>query len=63
VIYPSEQALNMVMRQLSRKVGALSDEVRSPLQSLSIGQLEALAEALLDFSSAEDLSAWLADQS
>jgi predicted transposase/invertase (TIGR01784 family) len=57
-----QQALNMVMRQLSRKFGALLDEVRSPLQQLSVEQLEALAEALLDFSSVEDLLAWLAEQ-
>jgi predicted transposase/invertase (TIGR01784 family) len=57
-----ETLFNMVVRQLSRKLGALSDDVRSPLQLLSIDQLESLAEALLDFSSVEDLSAWLADQ-
>jgi predicted transposase/invertase (TIGR01784 family) len=57
-----QQAFNMVIRQLSRKFGALSDEVRSPLQQLSVEQLEALAEALLDFSSVEDLSAWLAER-
>jgi predicted transposase/invertase (TIGR01784 family) len=57
-----QQAFNMVIRQLSRKFGALSDDVRSPLQDLSVEQLEALAEALLDFSNVEDLSAWLVEQ-
>ncbi|MCU0567910.1 MAG: DUF4351 domain-containing protein [Oculatellaceae cyanobacterium Prado106] len=50
------------MRLLSRRVGLLSDEVRSQISQLSIAQLDDLAEALLDFSSAEDLTTWLQTQ-
>ncbi|MCU0570149.1 MAG: DUF4351 domain-containing protein [Oculatellaceae cyanobacterium Prado106] len=50
----------LVLRLLSRRVGVLSDEARSHITQLSIDQLDELAEALLDFSSAEDLTAWFA---
>jgi hypothetical protein len=49
----------IVLRLLSRRVGVLSAKVRSQITCLSAEQLEALAEALLDFSSTKDLVAWL----
>jgi hypothetical protein len=52
----------VVLRLLSRRVGILSDEVRSQITQLSIAQLDELAEALLDFAHAEDLTAWLQTQ-
>ncbi|NEU77850.1 DUF4351 domain-containing protein [Nostoc sp. UIC 10630] len=52
-----EQAL--VLRQLQKRVGELPDEVRERIQSLSLEQLEALGEALLDFSAIADLLNWL----
>ncbi len=36
-----------------------SDAVRSQLQQLPVAQLEELGEALLDFSSVQDLLTWL----
>jgi predicted transposase YdaD len=51
----------IVLRLLSRRVGVLSAKVRSQITHLSAEQLEALAEALLDFSGTEDLVAWLKD--
>jgi predicted transposase YdaD len=45
-----EQAQALVLRLLQRRVGSLSQEVRERIQSLSLEQLEALSEALLDFS-------------
>ena len=41
---------SLVLRQLTRRVGELPQILRSPLDSLSLDQLEALGEALLDFS-------------
>jgi hypothetical protein len=54
-----QEGRQIVLRQLSRRVGVLSVEVRSQITRLSAEQLEALAEALLDFSGTEDLMAWL----
>ncbi|MCA2522507.1 MAG: DUF4351 domain-containing protein, partial [Microcystis sp. M54BS1] len=48
----------LVLRQLSRRLGEVTPEQRSQIQSLSINQLEALGEALLDFTKPEDLEEW-----
>ncbi len=50
---------NLVLRQLQRRVGELPEEVRGRIQTLSLEQLEALGEALLDFTAIEDLLNWL----
>ncbi|MDZ8188048.1 MAG: DUF4351 domain-containing protein [Nostoc sp. ChiSLP02] len=49
----------LVLRQLQRRVGVFPEEVRARIQALSLEQLEALAEALLDFTAIEDLLNWL----
>jgi hypothetical protein len=49
----------LVLRLLKRRVGELSQEVRGRILALSLEQLEALGEALLDFSAIEDLLNWL----
>ena len=55
-----EQAtLSLVMRLLPRRVGTLTPELEARVQQLSLTQLEDLSVALLDFSSVEDLTAWL----
>lgn len=51
-----------VMRQLTRRIGTVSPLIQAQIQNLSISQLDALSEALLDFSNATDLSAWLQSQ-
>jgi hypothetical protein len=50
---------SLVLRLLGRKVGNLSDHTLDRIQALSIHQLEALGEALLDFGAIADLTAWL----
>jgi len=51
---------NLVLRQLTRRrLGQLTKEVRSQIQQLPVKQLEELGEALLDFSSMQDLTDWL----
>jgi len=55
----AEEARSLVLRQLTRRVGELPEALRSPLDSLSLEQLEALGEALLDFSTIADLQHWL----
>jgi len=56
------EARSLILRLLTRKVGELSEGVRSRIDTLSITQLEMLGEALLDFSSLSELEAWLAKQ-
>ena len=50
----------VALRQLSRRCGPLSEATTARIQALPLEQLEALAEALLDFSGPEDLATWLA---
>ncbi len=52
----------IILRLLPRKVGALPEPMRLQIEALSISQLEALGEALLDFSSLSDLETWLTEQ-
>jgi predicted transposase YdaD len=54
-----QEARSLILRLLSRRVGVLSSEVRSQVESLPLEKLESLGEALLDFSSAADLDEWL----
>ena len=52
-------ALTLVVHQLKRRFGTLSRSQKNRIAALSLEQLESLGEALLDFSSFEDLNAWL----
>ncbi|MEO1404691.1 MAG: DUF4351 domain-containing protein, partial [Cyanobacteria bacterium J06635_1] len=49
----------LILKQLHRKVGEVPESEKQKIQQLSPDQLENLGEALLDFSSLEDLSTWL----
>jgi hypothetical protein len=53
------EALTLVFRQLRRKLGPLPAEVEQQVNALKVEQLEDLGEALLDFSSLNDLTSWL----
>lgn len=55
------EAQALILRQLARRIGDVTPEVRSQVQALSLAQLESLGEALLDFAEAEDLVRWLQD--
>lgn len=50
----------LVLRLLRRKLGSLDPALENRIWALPPSQLEALGEALLDFNSVEDLTAWLA---
>jgi len=50
----------VTLRQLNRRCGPLTDASTARIQALPLEQLEALAEALLDFTGPEDLATWLA---
>ncbi len=53
-----QQEKSLILRQLEHRLGLLAPELRAQVQHLSIMQLE-LGEALLDFSSPQDLVFWL----
>jgi predicted transposase YdaD len=52
--------LELTMRLLQRRCGGLTPSQEARIRALPLPQLEALAEALLDFQAAADLEAWLA---
>jgi len=45
----------LILRQLARRFGTVSDEERVQVTALLLEQLEALGEALLDFDTVDDL--------
>jgi predicted transposase YdaD len=53
------EALAMIIRQLTRRIGTVEPQLQERIRSLSLPQLEDLGEALLDFSSVTDLTTWL----
>ena len=55
-----QEAASVTLRLLTRRCGPLSEATTARIQSLPLDQLEALAEALLDFQGADDLATWLA---
>ena len=50
----------VTLRQLNRRCGPLSEVTTAQIQALPLEELEALADALLDFQGPADLTAWLA---
>ena len=57
-----EGELTLILKQLKKRYGELSPELQQRIQSLSLNQLEALGEALLDLGSMADLLDWLESQ-
>jgi len=49
----------LALRLLNRRCGPLSEATTARIQALPLQQLEALTDALLDFSGPADLAAWL----
>jgi predicted transposase YdaD len=54
-----EEAVNLVLRQLSRRCGVLTEAIRQRVAGLPMVALEELSEALLDFTGIADLESWL----
>jgi hypothetical protein len=50
----------VTLSQLNRRCGPLTAATTTQIRALPLEQLEALADALLDFQDPADLSAWLA---
>jgi hypothetical protein len=53
---------SLLTRQLTRKFGTIDDHTLALVNALSVAQLESLGDALLDFGSIDDLTAWLGNQ-
>jgi predicted transposase YdaD len=53
---------NLLLRQLSKRFGKLTDSYIQKISNLKIAQLEDLGEALLDFRDINDLDEWLKSQ-
>ena len=51
----------LILRLLQRRIGPVPDAQQARIAALPIEQLEALGEALLDFTELADLNAWLAE--
>uniref|UniRef100_UPI0026182072 DUF4351 domain-containing protein n=1 Tax=uncultured Thermosynechococcus sp. TaxID=436945 RepID=UPI0026182072 len=49
----------VVLRQLRRRFGSLPNELEERIRQLSPERIEALAEALLDFTDLGELVSWL----
>ena len=57
-----EQAINLFLRILQRRFGEISANIQQKIAELSLTQLELLGEEIVFFSSLEDLSVWLSQQ-
>ncbi len=55
-----EGEASLVLRLLKRRIGEFDSQLEVPIRNLSVAQLEELGEALLDFSTQDDLLTWLA---
>ena len=54
-----EEGAAIILRLLTRRFGSIGHTLEIRIRALSLTQIEALAEALLDFSELEELEAWL----
>jgi hypothetical protein len=51
--------LSLILPLLSRQLGEVSSQNRATIESLTLEQLDALGEALFDFTTTDDLVRWL----
>jgi hypothetical protein len=49
----------LIMRLLSRRVGAISLQLQEKIKTLPLEKLDDLGEAILDFNGVKDLTDWL----
>ena len=53
---------NLIIRLLNRRLGVVTPNQETQIRALSIPQIEALGEALLDFTNSTDIDTWLNTQ-
>lgn len=54
-----ERDKDLIIRQITRKLGTINSDLQSQVKALNIDDLERLAEDFLDFNSIDDLQEWL----
>jgi hypothetical protein len=54
-----EREKNLILRQINRKFGQIDLDLETKIRSLNIEIIEALAEAIFDLDTVEDLQNWL----
>jgi predicted transposase YdaD len=57
-----EGEVTLILRQLQRRCGTLAPALKERITGLRLEQLEALGEALLDFTGPADLERWLQER-
>jgi hypothetical protein len=57
-----QREVALLLRQLRRRLGPLAPAQETRIQALPVTELENLGEALLDFQTIADLTAWLEQQ-
>jgi hypothetical protein len=57
----SEGGATVLLKQLTKRWGLLSEETQQHIRRLPLDDQAALGEALLDFHTAQDLEIWLDD--
>ncbi len=57
----SEGGATVLLRQLTKRCGLLSEETQQAIRRLPLEEQATLGEALLDFHTAQDLELWLDD--
>lgn len=55
----SQAESELVLKQLKHRVGSLTTSQQEAIRKLNLRDIEAIAEALLDFRSGTDLDQWL----
>ena len=59
----AEGEVDVILRQLKKRFGNLSEDIQSSISALPLTALEELSEALLDFSDVSEVQNWLAEHS
>ena len=59
----AEGEVNVILRQLRKRFGNLSEDIQSAISVLPLTALEELSEALLDFTDVSEVQSWLAKHS
>ena len=59
----NEEGKSLMIRLLTRKLGKIDDKSIDLINSQSLESIESLGDELLDFITADDLTAWLASLS
>ncbi len=54
-----QEGISLILRQLNRRIGSVSEELEPKIRQLPLTTLEDLGEALLDFKTEADLLNWL----